>query len=329
MELEKTFITEKNEKSKEKISKRNISVLLSFSVLFLLAILPIISNSRPSNLNALNYTFYLSLWQLVCSIPFFFYESTILKKGIFQKSLDHKIRNKTLKIMGITGIIFSISTFLYVFAIETAGTVSGSIAMETYPLFSIFMEFFIFRKKRRKIEIFFTLIIIAGIYYLGTKGTWLFSDFSIWFGVALIVPFLWSIAHVVLKNTIDTSPITPSQITFIRVLISFAVLFGISSLVNGIDIVLEGLMNPEFQIFGFLMGLVYYLELINWFYAVKHIEVSVASSITTPAPLFTMIFALFMLKESIEVYMIITMIMVFASLYGLLWAGNRKKSGSK
>ncbi len=310
---------------KKKNSKKNIGVLLSFFSLFLLAFLPIISNSRPTNLNALNFAFYLSFWQLICSIPFFIYESTKSKSGIFQKSVDSKLRSKTLKIMGITGIIFSISTFFYVFAIETAGTVSGSLAMQTYPLFSIFMEFLIFRKKRRSIEIFFTLIIIVGIYYLGTEGTWLLSDFSIWFGLALIVPFLWSIAHVIIKNTIDTSPITPSQITFIRVLISSLVLFGISSLVNNTDNVLKGLMNPEFLFIGFLMGIVYYIELIIWFYAVKHIEVSVASTITTPTPLITMIFALLLLKEPIGFYHIIAMIIVFTSLYGLLWAGNRKK----
>jgi len=236
------------------------------------------------------------------------------------------MRNKTLMIMGITGIIFTISTFFYVFAIETAGTVSGSLAMGTYPLFSIFMEFLIFRKKRRTIEIFFTITIIVGIYYLGTEGTWLISDFSIWFGLALIVPFLWSIAHVIIKNSIDTSPITPSQITFIRVLIASIVLFVISSLVNSTSKVLEGLMNPEFQFIGFLMGIVYYVELINWFYAVKHIEVSVASTITTPAPLITIFFALLLLKEPIGFYHVIAMIIIFASLYGLLWAGNRKKN---
>ena len=308
------------------MSKRNIGIILSVISLFLLGLLPIISNSRPSDLNALNYAFYLSFWQLICSIPFFIYESTKSNSGIFQKSADSKMRNKTLMIMGFTGIIFSISTFFYVFAIETAGTVSGSLAMSTYPLFSIFMEFLMFKKTRRTIEIFFTIIILVGIYYLGTEGSWLISDFSIWFGLALIVPFLWSIAHVIIKNSIDTSPITPSQITFIRVLIASIVLFGISSLVNGTGNVLEGLMNPEFQIIGFLMGIVYYLELINWFYAVKHIEVSVASTITTPAPLITMILALLILKEHIGLYQIIAMIIVFASLYGLLWAGKRKKN---
>ncbi len=302
----------------------NKGIFLSFISLFLLAMLPIISNSRPSDLNALDYAFYLSLWELICALPLFIIEISKKNLGIFQKSVDWKIRKKTYLIMGITGFIFSISTFFYVFAFETAGTVSAAIAIQTYPLFSILWEFILFKKKKRLGEIVFTLIMIIGIYYLGTEGTWLISGFSPWFAVALIVPFLWGIAHVTIKNTLDTSPITPNQVTFFRVLISSIILFGISSLINGITNIFDGLLNFEFQLFGFLMGIVYYLELVNWFYAVKHVDVSVASTVTTPTPMITMIFALFILKESIEVYQIIAMLIVFISLYGLLWFGKRK-----
>ncbi|MFX1366649.1 MAG: DMT family transporter [Promethearchaeota archaeon] len=297
---------------------------LSFISLMLLGILPIISNSRPSTLNTLSFAFYLSFWELICSLPLFFYELPKSNIGIFQKSIDLNIQKKTLTIMVITGIIFSITTFFYIFAFETAGTVNAAIAIQTYPLFSILMEFILFKKKKQLSEIVFTLILMVGIYYLGTGGTWLISGFSPWLALALIVPILWSIAHVIIKRNLDTSPITPNQVTFFRVFISSIILFGISSFVNGINNIFNGLTRLEFQIFGFLMGIVYYLELVNWFYAVKHVDVSVASSITTPNPVITMIFALFILKESIEIYQIVAMIIIFASLYGLLWSGRIK-----
>lgn len=300
---------------------RKIGISLSFISFFLLGILPIISNSRPSTLDALSFAFYLSLWELFCSLPLFFYELTKNNQGIFQKSINIKVRKNTLLIMGITGVIFTFSTFFYVYAFETAGTVSAAIAIQTYPLFSIIMEFIIFKKKKRLFELIFTLTMIIGIYYLGTEGTLLITGFSPWFALALIVPFLWSIAHVTIKHTLDNSPITPNQVTFFRVFISSLLLF-IISLVRGPPNIIEGLLNPEYQIFGFLMGMVYYLELVNWFYAVKHIEVSVASTITTPNPVITMILALVILKEPIQLYQIIAMIIVFASLYGLVWSGK-------
>ncbi|KKN49666.1 hypothetical protein LCGC14_0640350 [marine sediment metagenome] len=302
---------------------RNKGIFLSFVSLILLGILPIISNSRPIELDALNFAFYLSFWELICSLPLLIIEMSHSDSGLFQKSLEKKVRNKTLIVMGITGIIFSISTFFYVFSFEKVGTVSAVIAIQTYPLFSILWEFLFFNKKKQPKEIIFTLIMIFGIYYLATGGTWLITGFSPWFLVVLIVPFLWSVAHVTIKNTLDKSPITPIQVTFFRVLISSIILFISSSLVNGLETVFNGFLNNEFQFFGFFMGLVYYLELINWFFAVKHVKVSVASSITTPTPMITMILAFFLLREAIEPFQIIAMIIIFVSLYGLLWSGFR------
>jgi drug/metabolite transporter (DMT)-like permease len=188
------------------------------------------------------------------------------------------------------------------------------------------MEFVLFKKKKKIGELIFTLILIVGIYYLGTGGTWLIEGFSPWFALALIVPILWSIAHVTIKNTLDTSPITPNQVTFFRVFISSILLFLISSIFNGISNVFEGFLSFEFQLFGFLMGFVYYLELVNWFYAVKHVDVSVASTITTPTPIITLVFAYFILSESVELYQIIAMIIVFVSLYGLIWSGRKTQN---
>ncbi|MHA2248163.1 MAG: DMT family transporter [Candidatus Hodarchaeales archaeon] len=296
-------------------------VILSFVSLLFLGILPIISNSRPQALNALNFSFYLSIWQLMCALPLLFVESN---QGILDKDLSEKLRNQTLSIMLITGIIFSLSTLLYVLSFEKAGTISAAIAIQAYPLFSILLESIFLKRKKNSGELIFTFLLIGGIYYLGTKGTWAIEGFSPWFGLALIVPLLWSIAHVAIKNTLDKSPITPNQVTFFRVLISSIILFTIAVSVNGVTSVIDGLRHVEFQIYAFLMGFIYYLELINWFYAVKHVDVSVASSITTPTPVITMILAIIFLHESIAMYQLIAMGVVFLSLYGLLYFGKRK-----
>ncbi|MHA2365400.1 MAG: hypothetical protein ACXAC7_15690 [Candidatus Hodarchaeales archaeon] len=44
---------------------KQLGIFLSFVSLLLLGILSIISNSRPLELNALDYTLYLSIWQLI------------------------------------------------------------------------------------------------------------------------------------------------------------------------------------------------------------------------------------------------------------------------
>ncbi len=294
--------------------------------LVLLGLMPVISNSRPLQLDALNFALYLSLWQLICSLPWLFVELRSDNRGIFAAELPRKSKNRTTLIILVTGLIFGISTYVYVLSVEKAGTVSAAIAIQAYPLFAILWETIFLNRRKSRAELFFTFLLISSLYYLGTSGTWRIEGLSPWFIVALGVPFLWSIAHVIIKEVLDKTPITPAQVTFFRVLISSAVLILFGVVVNGVDSVFTGVGNFGFQLFALSMGFVYYLELIVWFYAVKHIDVSVASSITTPWPVVTMILATIFLQEKILGYQVLTMVFVAVSIYGLLYAGKRKRT---
>lgn len=302
-----------------------IGILLSFISLVLLGIMPVISNSRPMEISALNFALYLSFWQFAFATPVFWAEYKFLNRGILDAKLPKALKKKTILIILATGSLFGISTFLYVLSMEKAGTVSASIAIQAYPLFSILWETIFLNKKKSRTELLFTFILIIGLCYLGTNGTWRIEGLSIWFFLALSVPLIWSVAHVIIKEVLDKTPITPSQITFFRVLISTVIIFSISVSTNGPGQLFDLVWNPIFQIFALAMGLVYYLELINWFYAVKYVDVSVASSITTPWPVVTVFLAILFLEEPVKNYQIATLVIVCISVYGILWAGKRKR----
>jgi drug/metabolite transporter (DMT)-like permease len=87
---------------------------------------------------------------------------------------------------------------------------------------------------------------------------------------------------------------------------------------------IPGLIRPSFVTYAALMGAVYYVELIVWFYAVRHIDVSLASSITTPWPAFTMVLAAVILGDDIHAYQISAFVVVAASVYLLMLAGLQK-----
>ena len=300
-----------------------LGVTLAFASLSLLGIMPIISNSRPLEISALNFALYLSLWQLIIALPVFFIELKLGGRGIFNAVLPAKVKKRTLGIILITGVMFGLATYAYVLSLEKAGTVSAAIAMQAYPLFAILWESIFLKRKKSKAELFFTFLLIISLYYLGTAGSWRIEGISAWFLFALSVPFIWSVAHVIIKEVLNKTPITPVQVTFFRVLVSSIILGLISMIVDGPNHVLSIIGNAEFQTFAAVMGLVYYLELIIWFYAVKHINVSLASSITTPWPALTMLFASYILLESIESYQLITMLVISASIYGLLLSGKK------
>jgi len=304
-------------------------VVLSFVSLLLLGIMPIISNSRPMEIDALSFALYLSIWQLIFSVPVLFLELRHHNQGIFNVNLSGTLKKKTISIILVTGVMFGISTFAYVLSMEKAGAVSAAIAIQAYPLFAILWESIFLNKKKSIGELFFTILLIAGLYYLGTGGTWKIEGLSYWFLFALSVPFIWSVAHVIIKEVLDKTPITPAQVTFFRVSISAIFLFVISISINDLSYVLSLLGNPTFQVYTAIMGFVYYLELINWFYAVKYVDVSVASSITTPWPVVTIVLAVLFLQETITNYQVITMIVTLISVYGLLLSGKIKISKLK
>ena len=298
-------------------------IALAFVCLCILGVMPIIANSRPGDFGALAFALLLSIWQLVFAVPLFAAGLRGRDRGIFGARLDRGERRRTLAVVLMTGAMFGLSTYLYVLGVEKAGAVSAAIAIQAYPLFAILWETLFLKRRKTAVELMFTATLIGALYFLGTGGTGRIDGLSPWFLVALGVPFLWSIAHVIIKEELGRTPVTPAQVTFFRVLVS-TLFLGLVVVVVEPGAFAEALARPDFQLFAAVMGLVYYLELIVWFHAVRHIDVSLASSITTPWPVVTMALAVLFLGDRIETYQIIAFVIVCASIYGLLIAGLRK-----
>ncbi|SDX84974.1 EamA domain-containing membrane protein RarD [Ruegeria halocynthiae] len=299
-------------------------IALSLVSLTLLGVMPIISNLRPSDVGALSFAFALSVWQVVFAVPVFGWELRRGAKGIFGIDLSRRVRRQMILVALFTGALFGLSTYLYVLGVEKAGAANAAIAIQAYPLFAIFWESLFLKRSKTAIELTLTAILIGALYYLGTGGTFLISGLSPWFLVSLGVPLLWSIAHVIIKEELSNTPITPTQVTFFRVAIStlFLTVVLVIAVPSGIDMGISAI----FQTMSALMGLVYFLELIVWFYAVRHIDVSLASSITTPWPAVTMVLAVPFLGDAIEPYQAAALAVVVVCIYGLTIASLRKNT---
>lgn len=303
-----------------------LGVFFALISLLLLAFMPIIAIGRPQNFDVISFVAFLSIWQLVFSLPVLGGERLAGAKGVFCAKISKPMRSRTLVIILSTGLIFALSTLLYVFAIEKTGPVNAAIAMQAYPLFAIFLETVFLGKKKSKLELLFTAILLLILFFLATKGTLRFTEISVWFLLALAVPFLWSIAHIIIREVMTRTPITPAQITFFRVLIGSVSLGAFAILMVGTERLWAIASSGEYQIAAMIMGLVYYLELMAWFYAVKWIDVSLASCITIPWPAGTMVLAAIFLGDSIEVYQVGAFFVIAITLYCLIFVGARQRA---
>lgn len=300
-------------------------IALAFVCLVLLGVMPIIANSRPDDFGALGFALLLAIWQVVFAVPLFAWELRGADKGIFGARLTVGDRRRALWVGVVTGAMFGLATYLYVLGVEKAGAVSAAIAIQAYLPFVILWETLFLKRRKTPLEVMLTAALLGALYFLGTGGTGRIAGLSPWFLLALGVPLLWSIAHVIIKEELGRTPVTPAQVTFFRVLIS-AIFLGLMAAVVDPSSIVATLRRPDFQLFGAIMGLVYYLELIFWFHAVRHIDVSLASSIITPWPALTMVLAVAFLGDRIEPYQIVAFAVVAASIYGLLVAGLRKQT---
>lgn len=305
-------------------SKTGIGSALSLVCLCILGVLPIISNSRPGDFSALGFAFFLSAWQFVFAVPLFVYELRSGDKGFFGAAFLHGKVHRTVIVALVTGVMFGLSTYLYVLGVERAGATSAAIAIQSYPLFAILWETLFLKRSKTRVELLLTAVLIGALYYLATGGTGEIDVISPWFLLTLAVPFLWSIAHVIIKEELGRTAITPAQVTFFRVAVSTVFLAAALAIVEPAAFTVA-VRRLDFQAFALVMGLIYYLELIIWFYAVRFIDVSLASSITTPWPALTMVLAVIFLGDPVEAYQIGAFILVAGCIYGLMLAGFRKE----
>lgn len=285
--------------------------------------MPIIANLRPGNVDALSFAFALSVWQVVFAAPLFGWELRSGTRGIFGLELSRRERRRMVLVALFTGALFGTSTYLYVLAVEKAGATNAAIAIQAYPLFAILWESLFLKRRKTLAELAVTATLVASLYYLGTGGTFRMSGLSPWFLASLGVPVLWSIAHVIIKEELSNTPVTPAQVTLFRVAIS--TLFLLAILAFAIPSGITSGVGAIFETMSAIMGFVYFLELIVWFYALRHIDVSLASSITAPWPAFTMMLAVPLLGDEVAAYQVVALIVVISCIYGLTLASLRKE----
>ncbi|WP_425417744.1 EamA family transporter [Oricola indica] len=296
-------------------------IAFAFICLAILAVMPILADSRPAGADGLTFSIWLTFWQLLAGLPLFIAET---RSG--KAVPTGRLSGRTAAVALLTGAIFGLSTYMYVVAARQAGPVSMVIALQSYPLFAILIEAVFLGKRKTRTELGFTALLLAALFYLTTEGTFRIADISWWSAYALCIPLLWSIAHILLRQILAETDITPNQVTVSRLVISGVFMLAVYALAGAPGTLVASMTDFAFQRAALLLGVAYYLELVLWFHAMRHIDVSVASSVTVPTPAVTMLITVLVLGGSVETYQVLAMIVIGVALYGLLLAGKRART---
>ncbi|MHA1647159.1 MAG: DMT family transporter [Promethearchaeota archaeon] len=315
------------------LHSKTAGLIFALVVLIGNGIHPIINNLRPETLDSFNFTFQMSLWEYIFAFFAVIIENKVNRPNIskgFQKPGFFGIKNKTtkLKVFGlilIIGLLFSVATYLYVEGLRRAGAISGSIALKISPVYAFIFGILFLNEKVNWKQLLITAIMLLGVYYIGTDGTFQIEIFSIWFGIMLFVPFLWSIGHTITKRLFHENLLTPNQIILFRTGIISTVMIIWLIFTQGWHSFQSALLTPKYLWFSFLMGTTYFFMHFSWYNSIKKIDFSFASALVTPSPVVTSILAIIFLKDIMHLYQLIGMIWIFLSLYGLILVNKKKK----
>src|SRR5690606_16596060 len=117
-------------------------------------------------------------------------------------------------------------------------------------------------KRKTRLELAFTALMIVALAYLVTDGTFLLSEVSWWSVLALAIPLIWASAHIMLRQILIGTAITPNQVTVSRLLISGGFLLAAALVAGGGGALADAASDVTFQKAAFIFGLAYYLELV-------------------------------------------------------------------
>lgn len=301
-----------------------IGIAFALGCLVILGVMPLLSNTRPAGSDGLVFALCVTAWQLIAALPLSVAEF-VRGRRVRLVAADPAGRKRIAAIALATGAMFGVTTYLYVAAAQRAGAVSLGIALQAYPLFAMLLEAVFLGKRKSAREIGLTVLMVAALVYLITGGTFRPATISWWSVLALGIPLLWSIAHLLLKPVLERASITPNQVTVSRLLISGACLLLFQAGFGTGGALTAALTDLDVQKAAALLGIAYYVELVLWFYAMRHIDVSLASSVTVPAPAVTMLVAVALLGQEVQRYQLLAMAVVTASLYGLLLGQKRAR----
>ena len=297
-----------------------VGVLFALCCLLLLGIMPVLAGARPQRFDSLTFATWLTVWQLLCAAPPY-----IVERARSRSSVPSDRKPAVTFITLVTGVIFGVTTYMYVIAAEKAGAVNMSIALQGYPLFAILVEALFLGRRPSGRALGFTLLMIGALVYLTTGGTFRMAEVSGWSLFALGIPLLWSIAHIILRRHLAARSLTPNQVTATRLVVSGIFLLILHASLGSPARLLTELTDMHFQVAALSMGAVYYLELISWFHAMRHIDVSIASAVTVPAPAVTMLLSVLLLGQQVQLYEVLALAVITIGMYGLLYTVARAR----
>ncbi len=288
--------------------------------LFLVSFQPIIVIARPKVLDVYLFAAMTCIFIALFMLPLVLLERHNLKQNIRNDSLKSEENTLLLngwkkhkKVLLYLGINFAIAQILFFAAYQLSGAINTSIAQQTTIIFGLLFGFFINHEKVSKTQILFSIVLLFGLTFAITQGSFNLLEFNIGVGLMMITAAIWMLAHAFTRPILDKEEITATQVVFIRNVISGTILISTYFIffpLSNINL----LFDPINMFFFVTIGFFYAFDVLYWYRAIQKIDISKASIIVSPMPILVAFFAYLILGEIFTIYHLIGTLIVIGSI---------------
>ncbi len=285
---------------------------------------PIVANSRPESIDAYIFAAMTCLIEAVIFIPLMLIEVKLnrlkaRKNNLIINNHDSILKKwkKNLKVFLFIGLLFGFNQLLFFIGYKLAEEINGALTQKTTVFFGLIFGYLILKEKITKIQILFSIILFFGLVIAITQFPFNLENINgdIILGVLtlLLVACLWMLGHTITKPIFSRNEATPTQMVFIRNILSGSILFSTYFIFFPLQN-LSVFLDPINNFYFFAMGAVYSLGLFCWYKTLSYLDVSKATILLSPTPIVTAIFATFILDVDFTIFHIIGTIIIIISI---------------
>ena len=307
------------------MSNYNLKKGLSFGLIgvFLIGLQPVISNARPSIIDPFIFAAMTALVEALIFLPLFIFERRRINQNKNSKFslqnrdslLDGWKKKKNINLIIAIGLIFSVVPVLLYIGFEIAGEINSSLVLKSEIIFALIFGSLILKEKRiSKVQIIFCIVLFFGLLLAITEGSFNLLEFNLGVIILTISVALFTFIHTFTKSGFDRNEIFPTQVIFIRNLMSGLILFILYIIIFPIENLLL-ILDFENFIFFLLMGFDYGFSLFLWYKTLTYIEIGKASIINSLTPIITAFFSWMILGAIFTIFHLFGTLIIIFSIY--------------
>lgn len=289
---------------------------------FIVGFQPIVANARPQSLDAFIFAAMTCLIEAIMFFPLMIME---IKKNnsntndpnrtVSQSTVWQNWKKNALLLI-IIGIIFGLNQLLFFIGYSLAREINGALTQKTSVFFGLIFGVLILKERISRVQIIFSIVLFFGLFLAITQGSFIGPyNIDIVFGVLILlfITILWMLGHTLTKSMFDRKEMTPTQMVFIRNIISGIILIITYLIIFPVENL--RVFNDPVNLFFFIaMGVVYGSGLFCWYKTLSYLDVSKATIVIAPTPIITSVFAVFLLGAVFTIFHLIGTFLVIISI---------------